>query len=104
LLAALRDRGFVPDYEMILERDYRGLIRAGDAVVDDGAHYGRHTVVFCELGGPACSVLAFEPLPMAFTALEARGLRSSAPHPAAPEGGYYPPKPLDRANDEATRY
>lgn len=67
-----RLRGF-PDYEALLERAYRSLIRAGDTVIDVGAHTGRHTAVFRELVGGAGRVLAFEPLPDVAQALRDRG-------------------------------
>lgn len=70
--------GIIPDYEKILEYDYRRLITPGDTVVDVGAHTGTHTVVFCELVGPDGTVLAFEPLPPMFAALEARKLGAQA--------------------------
>lgn len=62
--------GFVPDYEMLLEKRYRQLIDPGDCVVDIGAHSGRHTEVFARLVGAAGSVLAFEPLPEARNHIE----------------------------------
>jgi FkbM family methyltransferase len=76
LMARLRDCGFVPDYEALLEASYRAFIRPGDTVVDVGAHAGLHTAVFCDLVGRSGFVLAFEPLPTMFAALEARGLRT----------------------------
>lgn len=61
--------GGYPDYERILERGYRKLIRKGDTVVDIGAHMGRHLAVFRELVGDG-KLFAFEPLPKQFKHLE----------------------------------
>lgn len=70
-LAVLRDRyGITLDYESILERDYRRLLRRGDVAADVGAHRGRHTTVFVSLVGEAGMVLAFEPLPTEFAELQ----------------------------------
>ena len=65
--------GIVPDYEHILECDYRHLVRADATVIDVGAHAGRHTTIFYDLVGPGGTVLAFEPLPHLATALRDKG-------------------------------
>lgn len=57
------------DYEKILERGYRKLIKKGDTVVDIGAHIGRHLAVFQELVGTG-KLFAFEPLPKQFEYLK----------------------------------
>lgn len=62
------------DYEGILERTYRRLIRPGDCVLDIGAHSGRHTAVFADLVGASGTVHAFEPLPDALALLRSRNL------------------------------
>ncbi|MFN6955894.1 MAG: FkbM family methyltransferase [Acetobacteraceae bacterium] len=62
------------DYEGMLERTYRRLLRPGDTVLDIGAHSGRHTTVFAELAGAGGAVHAFEPLPEAIALFRARGL------------------------------
>ena len=53
------------DFEALLERHYRRLIRPGDTVLDIGAHTGRHLEPFVELVGSRGRVVAFEPLPFA---------------------------------------
>ena len=53
----------IPDYEGMLERFYRGLLREGDACVDVGAHVGRHTWAMLECIGPRGRIVAFEPIP-----------------------------------------
>ncbi|HEX7769264.1 MAG TPA: FkbM family methyltransferase [Dokdonella sp.] len=51
------------DYEALLERQYTRLLRAGDTVVDIGAHAGRHLARFLDCVGPSGMVHGFEPLP-----------------------------------------
>lgn len=51
------------DYEALVERLYRGVVRHGDRVVDIGAHSGRHTLPLADAVGPTGAVVAFEPLP-----------------------------------------
>jgi FkbM family methyltransferase len=68
--------GIIPDYERILECDYRRLIARGNTVIDIGAHTGRHTAIFADLVGDTGSVLAFEPLPD--LAADLRGRKFSA--------------------------
>jgi FkbM family methyltransferase len=63
----------VPDYELVLEVDYRRLISRGATVIDVGAHAGRHTAVFADLVGAEGAVLAFEPLPHLAAALREKG-------------------------------
>lgn len=58
-----------PDYERILEQQYRKLIQEGDTVVDIGAHMGRHLTVFQKLAGNG-RLFAFEPLPKQFKHLK----------------------------------
>jgi FkbM family methyltransferase len=60
-----------PNYEAVLELQYRKFLHPGDSVVDIGAHSGRHTVVFADLVGPAGRVLAFEPIPEMYDTLRA---------------------------------
>lgn len=57
------------DYEALIERHYRRLIRTGDIVFDVGAHTGRHLQHFVQLVGRNGEVLAFEPLPTAYGVL-----------------------------------
>lgn len=68
----LHESGTIPDYEAILEKSYRRLINKGDAVIDIGAHGGRHTAPFAELVGEKGRVIAFEPLPEKAAILRSR--------------------------------
>ena len=52
-------------FERITQSFYSKLIRAGDTVVDGGAHTGRHTIPLARLVGAHGLVVAFEPLPAA---------------------------------------
>jgi FkbM family methyltransferase len=71
LLARLRDRyGITLDYESILEADYRRFLGPGGVVADVGAHLGRHTRALASIVGREGLVLAFEPLPAEFAALQ----------------------------------
>jgi FkbM family methyltransferase len=82
----------MPDYESLLERYYRFLLRSGDSAVDIGAHVGRHTAPIAEAVGPAGKVIAAEPLPEM-----ARQLRSfAAPNVEVVELACGA-RPLDRA-------
>lgn len=62
----------VPDYESILERFYRAMLRPADGCVDVGAHEGRHLFPMLECIGKSGRALAFEPIPMLATQLKAR--------------------------------
>ena len=57
----------LPDsrFEALLERFYRRIPLEGAAVVDVGAHFGRHAIPLARRVGPAGCVHAFEPLPVA---------------------------------------
>ncbi|MEO7756832.1 MAG: FkbM family methyltransferase, partial [Dokdonella sp.] len=57
------------DYEALLEFQYRKFIRAGDTVVDVGAHTGRHLAKFLTCIGAGGRLIAFEPLPYAHAIL-----------------------------------
>lgn len=71
LLRDLKLRGILTiDYEAILEHCYTKWVRQGDAVVDVGAHHGRHLEKFVECVGAAGKVLGFEPLPLQFDYLK----------------------------------
>ena len=71
LLGAFHNRyGIIPDYEHILECNYRRLIGPANTVFDIGAHVGRHTRIFSEIVGPQGAVWAFEPLPVQFSVLK----------------------------------
>jgi FkbM family methyltransferase len=75
LMAQFHDKfRIVPDYENILECNYRQAIGPGTTVIDVGAHEGRHTAVFLDLVGPNGTVVAFEPLPHLAMALAKWGL------------------------------
>ena len=53
-----------PDYEKILADNFQRFLRAGDWVVDVGAHTGVHTAKMIKAIGTTGRVLAFEPLPI----------------------------------------
>lgn len=55
-------------YESDLLERLAQLVRPGDLVVDAGANIGNHTVFFAGVCG--CRVMAFEPVPAAFSLLE----------------------------------
>jgi FkbM family methyltransferase len=71
-ITAAQRAGRAFDFEGMLERHYRSLVRRGDTVADVGAHTGRHLACLLECVGPTGRVLAFEPLPFAFRQLQAR--------------------------------
>src|ERR1700761_8983458 len=74
-MATLQKRfGITPNYEDILEANYRYFIQSGQTVIDIGAHTGRHTKVFADLVSQQGKVHAFEPLPFAFDILRKAGL------------------------------
>jgi FkbM family methyltransferase len=62
-LKILQQRGVSIHYESILNAAYTRLLKAGDCVIDIGAHSGFHTEHFLALVGPAGKVVAFEPQP-----------------------------------------
>lgn len=67
--AHIAREGNALNFEGILERGYRKLIRTGDTVIDVGAYMGRHLSVFRELVGDG-KLFAFEPLPKQFQYLK----------------------------------
>jgi FkbM family methyltransferase len=71
-IRAAQQAGRSFDFESMLERHYRRFLRAGDTVIDIGAHTGRHLANFIECVGPSGHVIAFEPLPFAFQKLSSR--------------------------------
>jgi len=73
------DSRLPPDYEAMLERFYRSILKEGDVCIDVGAHVGRHAYPIAEAVGSAGYVVAFEPIPSLATALqEAIGQRGLA--------------------------
>lgn len=54
--------GIEIDYEQVLANNFSKLLHKGDAVVDVGAHSGRHTRVFADLVGSSGRICAIEPL------------------------------------------
>lgn len=50
---------------------FKALAGPGDVIVDIGANIGAHTVLFARIAGGGGAVLAFEPQPMLFQALNA---------------------------------
>lgn len=59
-----------PDYESVIERVYRNLLRIGDVAVDVGANFGAHTLGMAESVYPTGCVIAFEPLPVGRAEIE----------------------------------
>lgn len=59
-----------PDYETVIERVYRDLLRIGDIAVDVGANFGAHTLGMAESVYPTGCVIAFEPLPVGRAEIE----------------------------------
>lgn len=53
-----------PNYEAVIDRVYRDLLRMGDTAVDVGANFGIHTLGMAERVYPTGCVIAFEPLPV----------------------------------------
>ncbi len=49
-------------FERITQSFYTNIVRAGDTVIDGGAHTGRHTIPLARVVGPDGMVIAFEPL------------------------------------------
>jgi FkbM family methyltransferase len=70
----------LPEYERMLETIYRAVLRPGDIAIDIGAHVGRHTLPMAQATGPKGKVIAFEPLPSAYSELTnlVRSSRSSS--------------------------
>jgi FkbM family methyltransferase len=55
-------------FESLIEACYSGVLKAGDAAVDGGAHIGMHTLPMARLVGESGKVFAFEPIhPLAAT-------------------------------------
>ncbi len=63
LLEGMRPRG---NWD---KRVYLSFVRRGDVVLDIGANFGSHTILFSHLAGRPGSVLAFEPVSASFEAL-----------------------------------
>jgi FkbM family methyltransferase len=61
----------------------RRVVRRGDTVVDVGAHIGWYTVLLADLVGPAGAVIALEPFPQSFGALEQNVARNGSAHVTA---------------------
>jgi FkbM family methyltransferase len=81
------------DFEARLEAFYRRLPLEGSAVIDVGAHLGRHAIPLAQLVGPSGIVHAFEPIPVIRSRL-AENLRQADannvivyPFPLANEAG-----------------
>lgn len=63
LLEASRPRG---NWD---KRVYLSFVKSGDTVLDIGANFGSHTILFSHLVGARGKVLSFEPVPASFEAL-----------------------------------
>jgi FkbM family methyltransferase len=59
----------LPNYEGMLECFYRAVLGEGDVAIDIGAHIGRHSLPMAQEVGAQGRVLAFEPLPTAYSRL-----------------------------------
>jgi FkbM family methyltransferase len=66
---AMRLLDYSGEYERDLQDVARMVLRAGDTAIDVGANFGMHTLLFAGLVGPTGRVLAFEPTPVAASAL-----------------------------------
>lgn len=61
---------YTGDYEPYLKVKFKELIKEGDIILDVGANIGFHTLYFAELTGKMGKVIAFEPIPINFNALQ----------------------------------
>ena len=52
------------------KRVYLSFVQGGDIVLDVGANFGAHTILFSHLAGKKGRVIAFEPVPESFDALQ----------------------------------
>ncbi len=52
------------------KRVYLSFVQSGDVVLDVGANFGAHTIIFSHLVGRKGKVIAFEPVPDSFDALQ----------------------------------
>ena len=52
------------------KRVFLSFVRPGDTVVDVGANFGAHTIILSHLAGSKGKVIAFEPVPESFEALQ----------------------------------
>lgn len=62
---------YTGEYEAFLKKWFKNNIRTGNTVLDVGANIGFHTLYFSDLVGPSGRVIAFEPVPVNFSALTA---------------------------------
>lgn len=73
-MAALRKiqaaTGLLPNYEQLLAHQYVQIVKSGQIAFDVGAHAGLHTRRLLASVGEAGRVVAFEPLPEQFRALQ----------------------------------
>lgn len=61
---------YTGNYEPALKKVFQSIIKYGDAILDVGANIGFHTLYFAELTGANGSVIAFEPIPPNYQALQ----------------------------------
>jgi len=61
---------YIGDYEGYLKTQFKRLIKPNNVILDIGANIGFHTLYFAELTGNNGKVIAFEPIPINFAALE----------------------------------
>lgn len=73
----------LPDYERMVERAYRAVLRRGDCAIDIGAHSGRHTLPMAQAVGAGGRIVAFEPLADPRDWLRSRLAEAAATEPGA---------------------
>ncbi len=61
---------YAGDYESFVKKYFKTHIKPGDTVLDVGANIGFHTLYLAELVGASGKVIAVEPMPVNFKALE----------------------------------
>ena len=69
-IAEAKNIGAGDIFEQIVKTSYLDIIKAGDKVIDIGAHVGFHLFPMAEAVGEEGQVYAFEPLPDLFSKLK----------------------------------
>lgn len=67
---SLLGMGLVGEWERDDTEYLKKMVKTGDTVIDVGANYGFHTILFSKLTGPKGKVYAFEPLKSMYGQLE----------------------------------
>jgi len=60
---------YTGNYEAAIKKIFKSVIKKGDRILDIGANIGFHTLYFAELTGNSGNVIAFEPVPHNYSAL-----------------------------------